>query len=480
MTRTLRISCLAVAACLLAAAPALAAKARFTIRGAGFGHGVGMSQYGAYGFAQQGATYDEILRHYYTDTELGTTDPSEDVRVLLQSSRGSTSFSGAARAGTRRLSPGKTYLARGRSGDRVDLLSSRGRRIATFSAPLQVIGSGGSVRLGGVGSYRGMLEFRPGTFGGVNAINAVSLEEYVAGVISRESPASWPLEALKAQAVAARTYAITSSKAGAGFEHYPDTRSQVYGGVAAETARTNEAVAETRGQVVTYDGEPVTTYFFSTSGGRTEDVENTSLGDEPLPWLKSVEDPYDDVSPKHRWGPIKLTIAQAQAKLGGLVKGRLKGVEVLERGSSPRIVEADVVGTRGRTRVDGATLRARLGLLDTWAYFTSIATRKRAPDEDRRGGAPDEDTGGDRTGGATPEDGAKLSSGPRPVAAITGAVVPARRGAEVQIQVRNGSEWTTVASTVVRRGGRYRAEVARPGTYRAVFSGEAGPSVRVR
>jgi stage II sporulation protein D len=461
MTRILRTTCLAAAACLLVAAPAFAAKARFTIRGAGFGHGVGMSQYGAYGFAQQGAAYDEILRHYYTDTDLGTTDPSRPVRVLLQSSRGTASFSGATRAGSRGLNPGRTYLVRRHGATQVDLLSGRGRRIATFSAPLQVEGTGGALSLGGSGTYRGVLEFRPGTFGGMNAVNAVGLEEYVAGVISRESPSSWPLEALKAQAVAARTYAITSSKAGIGFDHYPDTRSQVYGGVAAETASTDQAVAETRGQVVTYEGEPVTTYFFSTSGGRTEDVEKTSLGDEPVPHLKSVEDPYDSVSPKHRWGPIKLTLAQAQAKLGGLVKGRLKGVQVLERGSSPRIVAADVVATGGRTRVDGATLRARLGLLDTWAYFTSIATRKAPP------------AGDPGTGGASP------ASGPRPVAAVTGAVVPARRGAEVQIQIQEGAGWRTVASTIVRRGGRYRAEVARRGLYRAVFSGDAGPTVRV-
>jgi stage II sporulation protein D len=457
MTRTARTICLALAACLLATAPAVG-KARFTIRGAGFGHGVGMSQYGAYGFAKQGVAYDEILRHYYTDTEIGTTDPDQTVRVLLQSSPGTASFSGATQAGTRRIDAGRTYLVRRRGAAQVDLLSSRGRRMATFSAPLEVAGS--AVRLGGSGSYRGSLEFRPGTFGGVNAINAVSLEQYVAGVISRESPASWPLEALKAQAVAARTYAIATTKGGAGFDHYPDTRSQVYGGIAAETAATDQAVAETAGQIVTYEGEPVVTYFFSTSGGRTEDVENTSLGDEPEPWLKSVDDPYDDESPKHRWGPIKLTMAEAQAKLGGLVKGRFKGVQVLERGSSPRIVSADVVGTGGRTRVDGATLRARLGLLDTWAYFTSIATR-RAPAEPP-------------TGGAQP------ASGPRPLAAVTGTVVPARRGAEVQIQVRNGSGWATVASTVVRRGGHYRAEVARAGSYRAVFAGEAGPSIRVR
>jgi stage II sporulation protein D len=450
LSRSIRIACSVVAACAVTSAPALAAD-RLTIRGAGFGHGVGMSQYGALGMARDGATYDAILGHYYTDTELGTTDPGQTVRVLLQSSAGTASFSGAERAGPRRLDPGQTYSARGR-GASVDLLSPRGRRIGTYPAPLVV--SGSAVRLGGSGTYRGSLELRPSAFGGIDAINAVSLEQYVAGVISRESPASWPLEALKAQAVAARTYAITSSKGGAGFDHYADTRSQVYGGVAAETPSTNRAVAETAGQVVTYDGEPVTTYFFSTSGGRTEDVENTSLGDRPLPWLKSVEDPGDAVSPRHRWGPIRLTTAQAQARLGGLVKGRFRGIVVRERGVSPRIVSADVVGTAGSTRVDGATLRARLGLDDTWAYFTSIGIVEARP---RRA----------------------VAAGPTPVAAVTGSVLPARVGAEVQVQIRRGSGWTTVASTIVRRGGRYRAELAQPGTYRAVFSGDAGPSVRV-
>jgi stage II sporulation protein D len=455
MTRLARYTCVVAAACLLLATPAFAAKARFTIRGAGFGHGVGMSQYGAYGFALEGAAYDAILRHYYTDTELGTTDPEETVRVLLQST-GTASFSGADRAGSRRLNAGRTYLVRRRGGDQVELLSAGGRRIAAFSAPLQVSGPDDVVRLGGSGSYRGMLEFRPGTFSGVNAINAVSLEDYVAGVISRESPASWPLEALKAQAVAARTYAITSSKAGAGFDHYPDTRSQVYGGVAAETRSTSRAGEETRGEVVTYEGEPVTTFFFSTSGGRTEDVENTSLGDEPRPWLRSVEDPHDSVSPKHRWGPIRMTMASAGAELAGLVKGRFRGIVVRKRGSSPRIVSADILGTGGRTRVDGATLRARFGLNDTWAYFTSIATRP----------APVEDT-------------ARAAAGPRPMAAVTGTVVPARRGAEVQIQLREGRTWRRVSSTIVGRGGRYRAAVAQPGVYRAIFAGDAGAPVRV-
>jgi stage II sporulation protein D len=452
----LRLVSVTLAALALLAAPAFAAKARFTIRGAGFGHGVGMSQYGAYGFAKQGRTYDQILRHYYSGTQLGTTDPSAVVRVLIQST-GTASFSGASAAGTRALNPSLTYQVRRHGATQVDLLSASGKRIATFSAPLQV--SGNPVSVGGLGAYRGLMEFRPDTFGGINVINAVSLEDYIAGVVARESPSSWPAEALKAQAVAARTYAITTSKAGAGFEHYADTRSQVYGGVAAETPSTNAAVAATRGQVVTYEGEPVVTFFFSTSGGRTENVENTNVGAGPQPWLKSVSDPYDDVSPKHRWKPTKLTLSAAAAKLGGLVKGRFKGIEVTKRGRSPRIVSADIVGSGGRTKVDGATLRARLGLLDTWAYFTSISTRRTSP-----------------TGGATPG----MAAGPRPHAALAGSVVPAREGAEVQIQRLENGRWKRVASTAVRAGGGYRAAVAGAGVYRAVFSGDAGPAVRVR
>jgi SpoIID/LytB domain protein len=465
-----RLIPLALAAVLVAAAPADAARKRFTIRGAGFGHGVGMSQYGAYGYALHGATYDRILAHYYKGTALGTADPAFTVRVLLAST-GTASFSGAARAGSRTLSPGKTYRVQRYGTTQVALVGPRGNRLGVFGAPLVVSpAAGGVLRLGGMGRYRGNLEFRPDVFGGVNAINAVALEDYVAGVVSRESPSSWPAEALKAQAVAARTYAVTTSKAGAGFDQYADTRSQVYGGIAAETASTNQAVTDTAGQVVTQNGAPVITYFFSTSGGRTENVENTSLGTEPKPWLKSVADPYDDVSPKHRWKPTKMPLASAGARLSGLVKGRFKGIRVVKRGRSPRIVKADIIGSRGRTRVSGATLRARLGLLDTWAYFTAIATRKKPP---AGGGDPG-------TGGATPPPiKPAAAAGPRPRAVIAGSVVPARVGAEVQVQSRGPRGWVTVASTVVRRGGRYSAAVARPGVYRAVFSGDAGPSVRV-
>ena len=282
------------------------------------------------------------------------------VRVLIQSTRGAASFPGASAAAGRKLSPAKTYSVRGRAGGQVQLVTRRGKPIVTAPAPLRVTGPGPITVLGASGylrndgSYRGALEFRPGSLGGVNVINALDVDDYVRGVIPLEVSATWPAEALKAQAVAARTYALTTNKDGDGFDHYANTSSQVYGGVAAEQATSNAAAAATKGQLVTYQGEPVATYFFSTSGGRTEDVEKSGLGTEPLPWLRSVEDKYDSVSPRHRWGPIRLSMASAGAKLRGLYRGRFRGVKVLTRGSSPRIVAADVVGTAGRSRVNGA------------------------------------------------------------------------------------------------------------------------------
>jgi hypothetical protein len=150
MLRFSRLSLLALLGILAAAAPASAAS-RMTIRGAGFGHGVGMSQYGAMGYAEQGATYDQILAHYYTGTALGTADLSQPVRVLLASSSGATTFSGAERAGTRTLDPAKRYRAVRRSFDQVDLQKASGRRIATFTAPLQIDGGADGFVLGGHG-----------------------------------------------------------------------------------------------------------------------------------------------------------------------------------------------------------------------------------------------------------------------------------------------------------------------------------------
>jgi SpoIID/LytB domain protein len=450
MTRTL--SAMAAVSLMLAGAPtAHAAKSTFTIKGAGFGHGVGMSQYGAMGYAQHGASAREILAHYYTGTSLGTTDAAKTVRVQLTDKIGSAKISGARQAGERELDPSVTYTIRRRGLTEVEL-SASGKKLATFSAPLQVAGDGGITSFGDK-RYRGVLAFAPGLFGGVSVINAVSLEDYLQGVVPAESPASWPAAALQAQAIAARTYAITTARGGEDFDQYDDTRSQVYDGVSVETPATNQAVASTRGQVVTYQGQPVTTYFFSTSGGKTENVENTTLGNEPKPWLKSVDDPYDDVSPRHRWTPVTMTLPQAGKKLRGLYRGGFRGIKVLQRGASPRIMRAQVRGTRGSTEVNGATLRAKLELFDTWAYFRTVTSKaSRAP------------------------------SGAHAAAArermLSGTVQPARRGSIVRVQALHGGRWADAGSAWIGRRGAYRWPVVKAGTYRVVYDDAPGPAIR--
>jgi stage II sporulation protein D len=217
-------------------------------------------------------------------------------------------------------------------------------------------------------------------------VRTVGLESYVRGVVSAEMPASWPAAALQAQAVASRTYALTAHAGGNRFDVYADARSQVYRGPAAETARTNQAVAATAGQIVTYKGRPAITYFFASSGGATENVENAFPGSAPAPWLRGVGDPFDQGA-LHRWR-IDIGFAAATARLKGLVKGALRGVEVLRRGVSPRIVSARVLGSAGATSVSGAELRARLGLYDTWAYFGVRDGARLTPEPDRSGRVP--------------------------------------------------------------------------------------------
>ncbi len=460
----------------LAAAPAAAEAAdasRLVIRGAGFGHGVGMSQYGALGMAREGWSHQRILAHYYTGTELGVTDPGRPVRVLLGGRGGVTRFTGATAAGGRALRPETTYGAKARADGRVDLLSPTGRRLRIAASPLRITAPA-PIALEGRGAYRGSVELHRGG-AGLDAINIVGLDDYVRGVVSKESPASWPAEALEAQAVAARTYAVTTAKGvSPAWEHYADTRSQVYAGVAAETPSTDAAVAATRGQVVTYEGRPVVTYFFSTSGGKTEDVEN-SLGGAPQPWLKAVEDPFDAVSPRHVWKPATLTFATAERKLRGLVKGRFEGIEVLRRGRSPRVVAAEVVGSGGRTRVTGAQLRARLGLYDTWAFFTAITTGAEKPARPGKPAPAPQQL--DPNGGAAMP--ARLAAR-RSAGVVTGRIVPGRAGDEVVVQRRIGSAWVDAEGALLRAGGHFRVEVAAPGLYRVRSGGSAaGPAVRV-
>jgi stage II sporulation protein D len=452
----------------LAAAPAAEAAVRHVVRGAGFGHGIGMSQYGAYGYALEGSTYPGILEHYYTGTSL-TQAPSRPVRVLLQPNDPYIRVRGAISVDGTDLSSETTYIVR-RSGSGVVVRTAAGRRVGSFAAPVRFDGGPEPVRLLGPalngissGLYRGEIEVIPDG-GGLTAINVIDMDSYVRGVVAGEMPSSWPLEALKAQAVAARTYALATRKTTGAFDQYPDTRSQVYRGVSGESVRSDAAVAQTSGSILTYDGVPAVTYYFSTSGGHTENVEYSFIGALSKPWLVGVPDPYDSRSPYHRWR-LNASTATLTRALGA--RGTFRRLEILERGASPRVVRARVVGSRGSTTITGPAIRARLGLRDSWLTIVSVkssASRPRpvGPARWRLAVGP-----------------ASWGSGPTH-RALQGEFWPAPRKHRLRVERRVGEGWGLVGFADTGRRGRYRVELARAGVYRVRAGSVAGPPVRLR
>lgn len=360
----IRPTLIGVVAATVALSSAASASAEWVVNGRGFGHGVGMSQYGAYGLAKHGRSYREILHHYYTGVSIDKAD-TRKVRVLIASGVGSIGFSDARKACGKNLNENGTYSFRLANGS-VTLRRPNGSKLAGCGREGAASG-GASVRYAGVGEYRGDLVAR-NVNGSLYAINRVGVEGYVQGVIPNESPASWPAAALRAQAVAARSYALATRLNGDGYDLYDDTRSQVYGGRASETRSTNRAARDTKRQVIKSSGTVATAYFFSTSGGRTENSEFGFAGGSSRPYLKSVKDPFDDISPVHRWRE-RFSNSQMSAELSGLYSGSLQNVKILKTGKSPRIVRARVVGSNGSTEVSGETLRFRLGLRSTWAKF---------------------------------------------------------------------------------------------------------------
>jgi stage II sporulation protein D len=497
---------------LITSAPAQGATT-IVAKGAGYGHGIGMSQWGAYGQAKAGRSYTQILATYYKGTAISKGSTDRTIRVLLRNAS-SVRFSGAASVAgsTRKLSPKATYVMKTVGANTV-LTSSKGKTLATASGAMRAQAApGGAVRVAGAalngissGRYRGAVELR-----GTMVINQVLLEDYVRGVISGESPSSWPHAALEAQAIAARTYAVTGSRSAA-FDVYPDTRSQMYKGVASETTTTNAATAVTAGRFVTYAGKPIQTFFFSSSGGRTENVENSFLGGEPKPYLTSVADPWDKYSPQFRW-QVKYTRASLQRKLGGWVKGSLRSIDIIKTGVSPRIVRADVVGSGGRTTVTGPQLRTRLGLNDTWVQFIfNGATTAPAKTTPAPSSATTPGTGGGVTAqaaGLASVGAAAPSTTPSTTPAVPGTQVPATTigagllsqvvaqppgfatargrvwpdggGHQVRLQTRADGRWRTQLHVTADADGNWNTLIPVGTKYRVVGLGVAGPIISAK
>ena len=224
---------------------AMSGEAVFVVSGRGWGHGVGMSQYGAYGMANAGHTHEEILAHYYSGTELGQA-PTKQVRVLLAEARPAVTISSRkpftaldARGETYKLAPGAIVL-------RSKLkLSTKDGPVKAASPLLIRPGKDTPLAFDGV-QYRGSFELAvQGNF--IRVVNVVPLDSYLSGVVANEMPYTWPSEALKAQAVAARSYALANVVKGKPFDLYSDVRSQVYRGVAGEKPQTTGGGARDSG-----------------------------------------------------------------------------------------------------------------------------------------------------------------------------------------------------------------------------------------
>jgi len=350
--RRLLLTCAVVLAC---AAPA-GAGTLFLIDGRGWGHGIGMSQYGARGYAESGWPYSRILAHYYRGTELKLV-PGRHVRVLLLEREPTARISSAtrfrvvdARGKKRRLRPGSVALGR----------RAPSGRLKGLKLPLRFEPGAGPLSLDG-NAYRGtLLAHRSGKR--LSVVNRLPLDRYLRGVVPWEMPDDWHREALKAQAVVARSYALATLKPGKLFDLYADTRSQVYGGIRAEDPATNRAVAATAGRVLYWNGRVATTFYHSTSGGRTAPIAEVWPRAAPLPYLVSVPDPYDRLSKHHRWGPVLVTPAQMAKKL----KARgVRDVRV-DRTPSGRVGTVAVQARAGVRTVLAQDFRRELELRSTW------------------------------------------------------------------------------------------------------------------
>ena len=215
--------------------------------------------------------------------------------------------------------------------------------------------------------YRGRLQARI-QGGQLQLLNHVPLETYLASVVGSEMPASWPIEALRAQAVAARTYALKARKPSAPFDVQATTASQMYKGVEAETPSTRAAVEGTRGLVLTYHDALIDAVFHSSSGGSTESSGN--LWQKQLPYLVSVPD-FDQASPVSEWRqPLDAgLLRKAFPEVNGA-----RSIEVLSTTSTGRISQVRVIGSGGELLLSGAQLRSRLGLKSTWVRFELAST----------------------------------------------------------------------------------------------------------
>lgn len=367
---------------------------QLVIKGRGYGHGHGMSQYGAQGAALNGLSYNEIAEFYYPGTEWGkvrgrvrvliSADTSDD--VVVSPTEGLTVRDLGDKS--THVLPVRDEITRWRLCVRqgrtvLEFYTDRWRRFrAAWARQIQgdaEFFANGPITLStpsGTKTYRGILRAAspsPGSHAR-DTVNVVSMDQYVMGVVPYEMPASWHPEAVKAQAIAARTYATWSrNQRRRGHYQICDTTScQVYGGVSGEDPRSNAAVGATRRQILTYSGKPAFTQFSASSGGWT------SAGS--VPYLPAQEDPYDgwDGNQVHSW---TATVDAGRLERSHPRIGTLKRIRVTSRDGNGewqgRVTQLVLEGTDGQATISGDSFRWAFGLRSNWFSIepTPIMTR---------------------------------------------------------------------------------------------------------
>lgn len=375
-----------------------------TFHGRGYGHGVGMSQYGARGRAQAGEDAATILGHYYQGATLAAIDPATPIRVLVLSKWADSAE--------------KPLVVYGRVGpwsiDEYGVAFPPDARLRLFApaAPAQgvavvadtpwrllVEGADGAVLLDEAApasfairstapesrlqlwskptifdKYRGSLRVIIHSTTRVSVVNDVPLDEYLAGVVPVEMPPTWPAAALQAQSIAARSYAARRLRPGLSYFDVPDdSTSQIYRGIRAEKATTSAAIAATAGTVLMSGTTIINALFHSTGGGATESNENVYTSatgkrtGKPVSYLRGVPDrradgtPYDSSAPHATWTTRTYTRAQLSAWFAANPRtnvGDLLAIDLHDRGVSGRLVSVTLIGTTGSRTVSGEVFRA--------------------------------------------------------------------------------------------------------------------------
>jgi stage II sporulation protein D len=316
--------------------------------GHGWGHGVGLGQWGAKGMALAGLSYRFIDQHFYTGStwsNLDTANTPIHVAVLWGTATYRVVPSGPAQliAGGRvtNLTPGQT----------ISLAPSAGVQKIVPTSPatrMTVYGPSGRYH-----AYRGSIVAQP-SGGLLYIINVLPIEDYLRGL--GEVPSSWPLEAIKAQIVAARCYALTHMGSTGLYDVDDTTQFQVYRGIDSESASQNAAVDQTSGQVLMYGGRVIEAFFSASDGGHTANVSDVFGGSlATYPYLRGVLDPWDIVAPRHTWytgvyayaalEPVFFTSADVATY------GHLKGFDLRDRDASDRLNTVGLIGSRGVKRV---------------------------------------------------------------------------------------------------------------------------------